>query len=240
MTEAATAIRTISAAEHTGKLVLSVPSEWTTRVAVPPNRAPVFRSDGSYIVTGGVGGLGLFLAAMMACGRMRTNRPDLAIATESTGAEDDCAATEQRSRHRGGVRQHRRTQTPRTDWSAAATATGLPLRGVLHAAAVVDDATLGNITDELIDRDWAPKVRGAWYLHQAPRRSAPGLVLQLLLGRRAAGLARTGRVRGGQQLAGRLHVMATQPRSLRPPRSPGARGPRSAVAPVSRNAVTRR
>ena len=50
---------------------------------------------------------------------------------------------------------------------AAATATGLPLRGVLHAAAVVEDATLTNITDELIDRDWAPKVYGAWNLHQA-------------------------------------------------------------------------
>ena len=50
---------------------------------------------------------------------------------------------------------------------AAATATGLPLRGVLHAAAVVEDATLANITDELIDRDWAPKVYGAWNLHQA-------------------------------------------------------------------------
>jgi acyl carrier protein len=50
---------------------------------------------------------------------------------------------------------------------SAATATGLPLRGVLHAAAVVDDATVGNITDELIDRDWSPKVYGAWYLHQA-------------------------------------------------------------------------
>jgi polyketide synthase 5 len=50
---------------------------------------------------------------------------------------------------------------------AAATATGLPVRGVLHAAAVVEDATLGNITDELIDRDWAPKVYGAWNLHRA-------------------------------------------------------------------------
>ena len=50
---------------------------------------------------------------------------------------------------------------------AAATATGLPVRGVLHAAAVVEDATLTNITDELIDRDWAPKVYGAWNLHQA-------------------------------------------------------------------------
>jgi polyketide synthase 5 len=50
---------------------------------------------------------------------------------------------------------------------ATATATGLPLRGVLHAAAVVEDATLTNITDALIDRNWAPKVRGAWHLHRA-------------------------------------------------------------------------
>src|SRR6185437_8289142 len=50
---------------------------------------------------------------------------------------------------------------------AVATVTGLPLRGVLHAAAVVEDATLSNITDELIERDWAPKVNGAWNLHTA-------------------------------------------------------------------------
>jgi len=50
---------------------------------------------------------------------------------------------------------------------AAATATGLPVRGVLHAAAVVEDATLTNISDELIDRDWAPKAYGAWHLHRA-------------------------------------------------------------------------
>jgi polyketide synthase 5 len=48
-----------------------------------------------------------------------------------------------------------------------ATSTGLPLRGVLHAAAVVEDATLLNITDGLIDRDWRPKVYGAWNLHDA-------------------------------------------------------------------------
>ncbi len=57
--------------------------------------------------------------------------------------------------------------TPADRLVAAATATGLPVRGVLHAAAVVEDATLTNITDELIDRDWAPKVYGAWNLHHA-------------------------------------------------------------------------
>jgi polyketide synthase 5 len=50
---------------------------------------------------------------------------------------------------------------------ATAVATGLPVRGVLHAAAVVEDATLTTITDELIERDWAPKVYGAWNLHTA-------------------------------------------------------------------------
>ena len=49
----------------------------------------------------------------------------------------------------------------------AATVTGLPVRGVLHAAAVVEDAALANITNELIEREWAPKVDGAWNLHSA-------------------------------------------------------------------------
>jgi polyketide synthase 5 len=41
------------------------------------------------------------------------------------------------------------------------------VRGVLHAAAVVEDATLANITNKIIEQDWAPKVYGAWNLHSA-------------------------------------------------------------------------
>jgi polyketide synthase 5 len=50
---------------------------------------------------------------------------------------------------------------------ATATATGLPVRGVLHLPAVFENAMLTNITDELIERNWAPKVYGAWNLHTA-------------------------------------------------------------------------
>ena len=53
----------------------------------------------------------------------------------------------------------------------AATATGLPLRGVLHAAAVFENAMVATMTDGLIDRNWAPKVHGAWNLHQATATS---------------------------------------------------------------------
>jgi len=41
------------------------------------------------------------------------------------------------------------------------------VRGVLHAAAVVEDATLANITNKIIEQHWAPKVYGAWNLHSA-------------------------------------------------------------------------
>jgi polyketide synthase 5 len=165
-TEATKAIRVMSAAEHTGKLILDVPRTGASTVVVPQEAARAFRNDGAYLITGGLGGLGLFLAEKMAaagCGRIvltsRSQPDSLAQATieriRATGADiavecGDVAARETADR-----------------LLAAATATGLPVRGVLHAAAVVEDATLNNITDDLIDRDWAPKVYGAWNLHHA-------------------------------------------------------------------------
>jgi polyketide synthase 5 len=164
--DAASVIRMMTAAQHTGKLVLDIPHTGSSRVVVPPEQAPVFRRDGAYIVTGGLGGLGLFLAEKMAaagCGRIvlssRSQPNQKALETieliRAIGADvvvecGDIAEPGMAERLVG-----------------IATATGLPVRGVLHAAAVVEDATLTNITDELLERNWAPKVYGAWNLHTA-------------------------------------------------------------------------
>jgi polyketide synthase 3/4 len=166
LSEAGNAIRLVGAAQHIGKVVLDIPRTGHSGAVVPPEYVRVFRGDGSYIITGGLGGLGLFLADEMAnagCGRIvltSRSEPNAVaqriidrIRAQGTDIVVECgdiaeAATADRL-------------------VAAATATGLPLRGVLHAAAVVDDATLTNITEELIDRDWAPKVYGAWNLHRA-------------------------------------------------------------------------
>jgi polyketide synthase 5 len=166
LADAATAVRVMSGAQHTGKLVLDVAHTGTSRVAVPPAQATVFRHDGAYVITGGLGGLGLFLAEKMAgagCGRIvlssRSQPTPTAVETiermRAFGADIvvEC----------GDIAEPDTAQRLVT----AATATGLPLRGVLHAAAVVEDSTLTNITDELIERDWAPKVYGAWNLHTA-------------------------------------------------------------------------
>ncbi len=165
-TEAATAIRVMSAAEHTGKLVLDIPHTGTGNAVVPPESARVFRADGAYLVTGGLGGLGLFLTEKMAaagCGRI--------VLTSRSQPNAEAQATIDRIRGTGADIVVECGDITFTETAgrlvAAATATGLPVRGVLHAAAVVEDATLNSITDELIDRDWAPKVSGAWHLHHA-------------------------------------------------------------------------
>jgi len=51
-------------------------------------------------------------------------------------------------------------------------AEGRPLRGVVHAAAVFDDAILARMTADQLHRVLAPKVAGGWALHRATERRA--------------------------------------------------------------------
>ncbi|HQC76312.1 MAG TPA: sulfolipid-1 biosynthesis phthioceranic/hydroxyphthioceranic acid synthase [Mycobacterium sp.] len=166
LADAATAIRVMGAAEHTGKLILSVPRVGHSTVVVPPQQAQVFRPDGAYIVTGGLGGLGLFLANKMAeggAGRIILNSRsapkgkalDTLMRMRALGTEVEVV--------NGDIAEAATVDR----LVAEATASGLAIRGVLHAAAVVEDAILTNISDELVERDWAPKVYGAWHLHRA-------------------------------------------------------------------------
>ncbi len=234
LSEAATAVRRMGAAGHTGKIVLDVPAHRAQQVVVPPAQVRVFRPDGAYIVTGGLGGLGLFLAEKMAaagCGRIvLTSRSP----AEHAGAGGHRADPRHRRRHRGGVWRHRRAGDGGR-LVAAATATGLPVRGVLHAAAVVEDATLTNITDELIERDWAPKVYGAWNLHQATARSR--WTGSARSPRQPRWWARRARAPTPRPTAGWTpSFTGARLRAFRPPRSRGEHGPRSAVRPRWRKA----
>ena len=229
LADAATAIRVMSGAQHTGKLVLDIPHTGRDRVVVPPAQVPVFCGDGAYIITGGLGGLGLFLAEKMAtagCGRI--------VLSSRSQPTLEALETIERIRAIGAdvVVECGDIAEPSTAQRlvATATATGLPLRGVLHAAAVVEDATLTNITDELIDRDWAPKVYGAWNLHTATADQP--LDWFCSFSSAAASWARPGRVRTPRPTVGwTLSPTGGAHRASRPPRSLGAPGARSGAAP---------
>lgn len=123
-------------------------------------------SDGAYIVTGGLGGLGLQTARWLAergAGRVvlngrraataeaaavldtvRRNDTDITIVLGDIG--DPCTVD---------------------NAIAAAVAGGLKLRGVVHAATILDDALLDDFSEATLERVWRGKATGAWRLHTA-------------------------------------------------------------------------
>ena len=127
---------------------------------------PLVRAGASYVLTGGYGGLGLAAARLLAergAGRVVLNGrsgPDEEAATaieeiQASGCSvevvlGDIADPDTAARLR-----------------AAATAGGLPLRGVLHAAGVLRDRLTRDLTPDDVKGAFAPKVHGAWRLHEA-------------------------------------------------------------------------
>ena len=77
-----------------------------------------------------------------------------------------------------------------------------PLRGVIHAAGVLADGIMTEMTLEQLDRAMAPKVRGAWNLHVATRECAAGFLRPVFVGRQRARFAWAGELRGRQCLFG--------------------------------------
>ncbi|ORV92768.1 polyketide synthase [Mycobacterium interjectum] len=128
-----------------------------------PRREHVVRPGASYIITGGLGGLGLVFARWLldrGAGRVVLNGRGQPTAEQRTllGELEKKAeivvvtgdvATE-------GVAER-----------LVAAAGGSALRGVLHAAAVLDDGLVLSMTKESLERVWAPKVTGAQRMHQA-------------------------------------------------------------------------
>lgn len=167
VTDASTAFHTMASARHTGKLVLTWPGQGTDILPVEPEHVPVVRGDGSYLVTGGLGGLGLLLArwlaergagAVVLTSRSAPSpavRADLDALTAQFGTRVDVVCAD--------------LAAPGTADSLvrAAQDTGHTLRGVVHAAAVVEDATVANLSPELLEKVWRPKATGAWLLHHA-------------------------------------------------------------------------
>ena len=151
--EAREAMEYMSSGRHVGKLVLRVSSG-------------ELREDGTYLVTGGLGGIGLELARWLADHGARS----LVLNGRREPGEEASAAVEAlRTR---GV-EVRVELADVTDGEAVAGMLermdrGLPpLAGVFHSVGVLSDAALGNQDWNRFERVLWPKVLGAWHLHRA-------------------------------------------------------------------------
>ena len=169
--QAAEAMREMSRGAHIGKFVLlTAPEGDTTRQIPPVAPEPLpegrLRADATYLITGGLSGLGLSVAEHFAALGARS----LALLGRSAPREETAARLA--ALRDSGVR----VETFRTDVSDPAALTDtvrrvretMPqLRGVVHSAGVLDDAMIANIGPESVRRVLAPKLHGALHLEAA-------------------------------------------------------------------------
>jgi phthiocerol/phenolphthiocerol synthesis type-I polyketide synthase D len=155
--------------------------ERLARAAEPERRTDaVVRADGSYIVTGGLGGIGLTVARWLVdsgAGRIVLN----GRSAPSASAQDVLSELGARAEvvvELGDVAEPGVAQR----LVAAAEDGGRRLRGVIHSAAVLNDELVGGLTKDSLEAIWAPKAVGAVRLHQALDEKGTGRKLDWWVG----------------------------------------------------------
>lgn len=158
------AFRDLMPGMHVGKHVVALAPPPERVRAAPGQRMPV-HADGCYLVTGGLGALGLEVARWLAA---RGARAVMLIGRGAPGAEARAALSLIEA-------QGTRVLTAACDVADRpslalvldrARHEGGPLRGVFHAAGVLADATLGAMSPQALRAPRDAKVMGAWNLHQ--------------------------------------------------------------------------
>jgi acyl transferase domain-containing protein len=128
----------------------------------------VVRADATYLVTGGLGALGLQAAETL----VRDGARHVVLVGRrepSTVAEDVIRRLEARGA-RIAIAQADVSRADDVDQIFGdLAASAVMFRGVIHAAGVLDDGMLGEQTSERFDAVLAPKVQGTWNLHQCTR-----------------------------------------------------------------------
>lgn len=161
ITEAVGAFRYLTQRKNIGKVVLSLQDV----ISQPTfERGITLRSDTTYLITGGLGNLGLLVAQwlvqqgarhLLLMGRGDAVGPTRAAidVLERSGAEVVVA--------RADVAQEEQVASVLAQISDSMP----PLRGIIHAAGILDDSLLLNLDRERFAAVMAPKVQGAWNLH---------------------------------------------------------------------------
>ena len=153
--QAPEALRHLAHARHTGKLVLTMPSSLDPR--------------GTVLVTGGTGTLGGLLARHLVTehgvrhlllvsrrGPEAAGAAELTASLEALGAQVTVAACDTADRE--AVAR-----------LLASVPEDRPLTAVVHAAGLLQDATVETLTAEAVDAVLRPKVDAAWHLHELTR-----------------------------------------------------------------------
>ncbi|MBL1102853.1 type I polyketide synthase, partial [Streptomyces coffeae] len=139
------------------------------RISGPGDAAPAWRTHGTVLVTGGTGGLGAVVARHLV---EQHGVRDLLLLSRRGIDAPGAAALEEELTGLGA-----RVTVAACDVSDREAVTGVldaipadvPLRGVVHAAGVLDDGLVSDLTSERLGRVLAAKAESAVHLHELTR-----------------------------------------------------------------------
>jgi len=172
------ALKFMTRAAYHGKIVMNMEND---RVRTLPPRNATFRPDRTYLISGGASGFGLEIARWMADRGARR----LVLVSRSgpkTGADQSAV---EKMVQRGAQVQVEKMDV--TDLDAVRRLVQRlqnelpPLAGVIHGAAVLDDALIPAMEMARFERVFNPKGQGAWNLHEATLAAGANLDFFLLL-----------------------------------------------------------
>jgi acyl transferase domain-containing protein/NADPH:quinone reductase-like Zn-dependent oxidoreductase/acyl carrier protein/NADP-dependent 3-hydroxy acid dehydrogenase YdfG len=168
------AFRHMQASRHIGKIVVTFPSDFAPLAPALTQALPVaIRADASYVVSGGLSGLGLRTARWL----VHHGARHLVLLSRRGGAGAPEAAAQLLEFAEQGVT----VAAPACDVADLGQLRGTldsiagsmpPLGGVVHAAMVIEDALLRDMDPAQLHRVLAPKMLGALNLHEATRACA--------------------------------------------------------------------
>ncbi|NER22532.1 MAG: SDR family NAD(P)-dependent oxidoreductase [Symploca sp. SIO1B1] len=156
-TQVKAAFRYMQRAQHIGKVVVEM--------SKAPGKPKSIQPKASYLITGGLGALGLEVAQWMVTqgaqhlvltGRRAPKEAaqQVIASLETAGASVSVLLGDiSRQEELAKIFQQIQTSLP-------------PLKGVIHAAGVLDDSLVQNLSWQQFTKVMSPKVQGTWHLHQ--------------------------------------------------------------------------
>jgi hypothetical protein len=158
------AFRSMQKGQNFGKLVLQIPEDPALPAAVPARLRTTFRSNATYLLVGGLGGLGRSVAIWMAEHGAR----NLAFLSRSasTTCSDTAAFVSELSTLGCNAQVIAGDVTRLDDVRRIKSESVLPVAGVIQMSMVLRDGLFAQSTHEEWQTVAAPKVEGTWNLHK--------------------------------------------------------------------------
>ncbi|KAI0015263.1 polyketide synthase [Xylariomycetidae sp. FL0641] len=176
--ELETALRRMQRGSHIGKLVLLPGPDSEVKVLTRPNdTANLDDPNSTYLIAGGLGGIGYSLA----CWMMERGARHILIVSRSAESHPQAAPLMAHGKSRGCFVAVRNCDISREDklvqLLADCAITMPPIRGVVQAAMALNDTILERLTFEQWQNGIGPKVAGSLHLHH----HLPGLRFFVML-----------------------------------------------------------